>query len=198
MGLGSLSEDYESSGDPAAINKHDDDHGGMSYGAYQFYSGAGVVQNFITWLSSEDNYYKALAVPFDGLTATTEEFNAAWESVATQYPAEFLEAQYEYAKAQYFDVAVEQLKKIGYTTDSAVLQNIIWSCAIQYSPYKVPKLFNEAAQWIGLEDCTKITEEKRFIAAVYYIRCTDEWNKGNRGMCYRMFLECRDAFNMGA
>ena len=194
--LGILSKSYESSGDPGAINHHDDDHGGMSYGCYQFYSGAGIVQNFIEWLKKADNYYSYLGNIFDGLVATTDEFNAAWQQTAQKLPVQFADAQYQYAKLMYYDKAIDQLAKIGFVPKSETMKNVIWSCAIQYSPRKVPILFNEASQWIGYDDSTKIDNERLFIAAIYYMRSTDAWNKGNRKMLHRMMLECHDAFDM--
>jgi len=49
--LGILSESYESSGNSGVINKHDDDYGGMIYGAYQFNNGAWIIQSTIQWRS---------------------------------------------------------------------------------------------------------------------------------------------------
>jgi hypothetical protein len=196
MELGILSKAYESSGDPGAINHHDDDKGNCSYGAYQFYAGSGTVQNFIAWLQKSDNYYSYIGNKFNGLQANSDDFNAMWQAVAAEYPKQFLDAQYQYAKLMYYDVAIAQLAKIGFITQSVTMQNVIWSCAIQYSPYKVPKLFNDAAQWIGYDDCTKFADERLLIAAIYFIRCTDDWNKNYRKMCYRMALECHDAIDM--
>jgi len=70
------------------------------------------------------------------------------------------------------------------------------SCAIQYSPYKGPKLFNDAAVWIGYADCTKVADEWLFIATIYYMRGSDTWNKGQRKMLYRMMAECYDALDL--
>jgi hypothetical protein len=193
--LGILSQRYESSSDPGAINKHDGPSGASSYGTYQFYSGAGVVQAFIQWMIN-DNRYKAIGTQFDGLTATTDEFNVIWEQIAKINSETFLQAQYEYAKAMYFDIAIAQLAKIGFEPKSETMQNVIWSCAIQYSPYNMPKLFNESAQWIGYDECTKVDDERLLIAAIYFMRSTDNWNKEYRKMLYRMMLECHDAFDL--
>lgn len=192
--LGILSKNYESSSDPGAINHHDGPNGASSYGAYQFYSGAGVVQAFIEWMVSNDNY-NTIGTQFNGLMAATDEFNAKWIQVAKDNPAGFTDAQYQYAKLMYYNVAITQLAKIGFAPKSGTMQNIIWSCAIQYSPHKVPKLFNDAAQWIGYDDCTKVDDERLLIAAIYFMRSTDQWNKEYHKMCYRM-LECHDAFDL--
>jgi hypothetical protein len=193
--LGILSKKYESSGDPGAINHHDGPNDAGSYGAYQFYSGAGVVQAFIEWMIG-NNTYNDMGKQFDGLTAATDEFNAKWEEIAKNNYDLFLQAQYDYARIMYFDIAVVQLAKISFASKSQTMQNVIWSCAVQYSPYKVPKLFNEAAQWIGYDECTKVDDERLLIAAIYFMRSTDEWNKSIRRMCYRMALECTDAMEM--
>jgi hypothetical protein len=196
MDIDILVKTYEAGNDPGAINKHDDEHGGMSYGLFQLYSGSGIVQDFISWLSKDGNYYSHIGKLFDGLEATTDAFNTKWQEVTKCYPQEFADAQYQYAKLMYFDKAIEQLAKIGFTPKSDAMQNVIFSCAIQYSPYKVPKLFNEAAAWIGYNDCTKVDDDELLICAIYYIRSTDNWNKGYRKMLHRMFLECSTALNM--
>jgi hypothetical protein len=193
--LGILSKKYESSGNPGAINHHDGPNGAGSYGAYQFYSGAGVVQSFIQWMA-DNPAYTAIGTQFSSLAANTDDFNALWEKVGKDNSDLFLQAQHEYAKIMYFDIAIAQLAKINFVPKSQTTQNVIWSAAIQYSPYKVPALFNDAAQWIGYADCTQVDNEELLIAAIYFMRSTDKWNKGYRKMLYRMMLECHDALDL--
>ena len=71
---------------------------------------------------------------------------------------------------------------------------VIFSCAIQYSPYKVFALFQEAAQRVNL-DITTISDKDMdmLLCSIYYLRMTDEWNKGIKTMCHRMMMECADA-----
>jgi len=195
--LGSLSSRYESNGNPGAINKHDDDHGGESYGAYQFYSGSGSVQAFVAWMmQSTDAQVKTIGQQLFVLVIPSDSFNLTWQQVAEESPDVFLQAQHDFCEIEFYNIAATQLQEIGFNviTMSDTIKNVIWSCAVQYGPYKVPILFQQAAQWIG-EDLATIPDNELFMS-VYFMRATDPWNKNKRAMLFRMFEECHDALDM--
>src|SRR5262245_57825353 len=48
--LGTLSRKYESNGNPGLVSSGRGDHGGRSYGAYQFSSKTGSARDFTNWL----------------------------------------------------------------------------------------------------------------------------------------------------
>lgn len=189
-----LVKKYEAGNDPGVINHHDDDKNGCSYGLFQFYSGAGTVSDFMKWCKGK---YPIIYAALFLFTPSTDLFNTAWQTLAKIEKTSFAQAQYDYAKALYYDIAKAQLAKIPCTLDNDALNAVIFSCAIQYSPYKVPTLFQKASKWVGV-DITKIADAdvELLICGIYYLRCTDEWNKGKRTMCHRFMMECTDALSL--
>jgi hypothetical protein len=195
--LGILSSAYESSGNPGAINPHDDTHGGRSYGAYQFYSGANVVQSFVEFMTqSADALEQQMGHSFDGLICPSDLFDAMWKQNATNYPKEFLAAQHNYCKTKYFDAAIQHLKDAGIDMSqrSDVIQNAIWSFAVQYGASRVPEIFKAAiddVKAVGLDP----NNDGPLISYLYFIR-GEKYNKGNRRLIYRAMLEGADAIMM--
>ena len=68
--LGMTSASRESRGDPGTISAGKDDHGGVSYGTYQFSSKQGTLNEYL-----QQSAYKK---DFDGLQPTTPAFDAKW------------------------------------------------------------------------------------------------------------------------
>ncbi len=120
--LGSLSEKYESGGNPGAIGY--DSTGGYSYGTYQLaHSNA---QKFV-----EQSPFKTA---FAGLKFNTKEWQNKWKEVAQKAPQQFAQAQKEYIAKTHFEPQVEKLKKSGINVASLpqVVQDAIWSTAVQH------------------------------------------------------------------
>jgi hypothetical protein len=187
--LGDISSRFEASNNVGAINPNDGPHGEGSYGLFQFYSGAGVVQAFIKWMATISEY-KPLAAKFDGLTAPTAAFNATWKFVASSDIALFGQAQRDYAKMQYYQPAVAELLKVGFdaTKYSEAMQDVILSNAILFSPGNVPALFENA---IGATKTAGFdpTKEEFLLAYLYHIRANAAFIKNDARLIWRAMEE---------
>ena len=136
--LGSLSEKYESNGNPGIISGGIGDPGGKSYGAWQLASNVGSVDNFLIWLkTSKIEFYNTLMeakIADLGTFGTT--FDSAWKSLASNHYDEFYGLQRVYIKANYYDLIVKKLKSSGidYTSrlNSIAIRNMLWSLSVQH------------------------------------------------------------------
>lgn len=195
MRLGDLSAQYESNGDPGAISDAAGDAGGTSYGAYQFAANAGVPQDFIKWLSEQG--YGPAAVLAEAGEAGTAAFNEAWRQAADSDPEGFLAMQHDYVRQQYYEPAVQLLRSVGFDADgrSAAIREVIWSAAVQYGPYWITDLFQEAA---GPE--LTVMDDVTLIQNIYAVRASDEWTGGSPalrpGLRARFAAECDQALAM--
>ncbi|WP_163195297.1 DUF5050 domain-containing protein [Clostridium thermarum] len=138
--LGVLSGKYESNGDPGIISNIPSDRGGKSYGAWQFASKVGTVDNFLVYLADTNvNFYTLLsnAKKADGGTFGTN-FDAQWKALAALHYDEFLALQRDYVKKLYYDRAVDLIfKNTGIDTNqkSFAFRNVVWSTAVQHGVY---------------------------------------------------------------
>ncbi len=137
--LGSLSAKYESNGNPAAISKGND-AGGVSFGAYQFASNAGVPKAFADWCissgtSPEIGNRLLSAYKNDG-SACGDSFKAEWLSIAKENSDLFLSVQHRYVKEKYYDAIVARIEKNvpGFDMDiyGIALRNVFWSRSVQH------------------------------------------------------------------
>lgn len=127
--LGRTSEQYESGGrGPGVISTGIGDHGGASYGRYQFSSNMGVVQKYLAW--------SRFSTEFSGLSPATLAFNAKWKEIAKNHTDDFSAEQHEFIKITHYEVQLQVLKDNGldFVNDRAALQDLIWSTAVQYGP----------------------------------------------------------------
>lgn len=127
--LGRTSEQYESGGRGAGvISTGVGDHGGASYGRYQFSSNMGVVQKYLAW--------SKFSPEFSGLSPATSGFNTKWKEVAKKYTDDFSAEQHEFIKVTHYEPQLQVLKSSGldFVNDRAALQDLIWSTAVQYGP----------------------------------------------------------------
>ncbi len=123
-GLGSLSEKYESGGNPGAIGY--DSTGGYSYGAFQ------LAHNNAKSFIDQSPYKQA----FQGLTFNSPEWRNRWKQVAQQDPNGFYNAQKAYIAKTHFEPQVQKLSSIGLRIDqlSPATLNAVWSTAVQHGP----------------------------------------------------------------
>ena len=195
MRLGDLSAQYESNGDAGAISDASGDAGGTSYGAYQFAANAGVPQDFVKWLA-EQGYGLAVVLAEAGESGTGE-FNEAWRQVADNDPEGFLAMQHDYVRQQYYEPAVQLLRSLGFDADgrSAAIREVIWSAAVQYGPYWVADLFQEAGG-----PALTVMDDATLIQNIYAVRASDEWTDGSPalrpGLRERFAAECGQALAM--
>lgn len=202
--LGDLSANYESNGDPATISSGYGDLGGASYGAYQFASNMGVVDDFVAWLASEGYPHADTLVNAGG--PGNPFFNQAWIYVADIDRDGFMAKQHEYVMDRYYDSAVWFLERAGYHADkhSNTMQDVIWSRAVQYGPALIVEMFETAASIIGhpnLSYVDDISFDADMIRSIYLNVCmSDEWTNGSpglrEGLHARFQAECNDALEM--
>lgn len=156
-GLGGLSARYESSGSPGAIGY--DSTGGWSYGTYQLAHNNAL--NFV-----QQSPY---AREFQGLTFNSPEFRKRWQEVAARDPQGFGQAQHDFISKTHFAPQEQILSQggIDVSTLSPVLQNVVWSTAVQHGP-NTPIVLN-AIKSVGPN-----ASEADKIRAIYFAR----WNNG--------------------
>jgi hypothetical protein len=124
--LGSVSQRFESNGNPGAVSSGQGDYGGVSYGAYQFATNTGDADKFV----ANSKY----ANEFSGMKAGSQEFTKKWKEIAKQNPEEFKQEQHRYVKEKYYDVQMEKLKESGFDLSNrgSAVQDAIWSTSVQY------------------------------------------------------------------
>lgn len=187
--LGNLSARWESNGDPGRVSRGDGDLGGPSFGAYQFAWNYGVPQAFCQWLV--DTGYEYGTYLLDN-SYDVDVLKEAWRYVAQVDFQNFYNKQHEYTKAQYYDVAVEALRQAGFNAEkhSQVMQDVIWSRAVQYNHYII-EMFEEACLnklgYPNLSYIDDISFDAAMIAAIYEICSTPEWTNGSPSQRYGLY-----------
>jgi hypothetical protein len=156
--LGTLSAKYESgSNGVGTISTGKGDHGGMSYGLYQFASKNSSIDDYID--SPEFSKWKKL---FSGLTPTTSNFNKAWKKLAKDEPNAFRKSQHEYIYRTHYLVLKENNKNlINLDKYSDVLKDVCWSTAVHHG--KDTGVLKRA---LKDKDISKLSE-KDIITAIY-------------------------------
>lgn len=135
--LGVLSEKYESNGDPGLISTGVGDYGGKSYGAWQFSSTMGSLNEFVNSLKNTNkDFYDRLvnAKKKDNNTFGTE-FDKVWKDIAKTNYELFYDLQHDYIKNKYYKDIVKKI--VGQASFSEELgsfaaRNVIWSTAVQH------------------------------------------------------------------
>jgi len=162
--LGSLSEKYESGGNPGAIGY--DSTGGYSYGTYQLaHSNA---QKFV-----EQSPFKTA---FAGLKFNSKEWQNKWKEVAQKAPQQFAQAQKEYIAKTHFEPQVEKLKKLGINVAALpqVIQDAIWSTAVQHGANTdvVTKAFAHLSKNASPADMLKAIYKERWSGGARFASST--------------------------
>ncbi len=184
MPLGSLSEKYESSGDPGSVSTGEGDMGGASYGAWQLASNLGKPEHFVEWLGKHNRQYSntlknAGMVNSDG-------FIQAWKDLARTDPKGFKAYQAAYIKEIHFDPAARELKNQGFdlAKRSSVLSDVLWSITVQHGSGNGAVAFNQAAERAG-KDLNSMSDAE-IITQVYEMRYPDangnydgSWSSGS-------------------
>ena len=190
--LGDLSKKYESNGNPAAISTGVDDLGGKSYGMYQLSSNVGALVAFIRW-----SMVKGYAFAYRLCNKYRQDgFDDEWKKCAVEYEHTFSYAQHQYIKEKYYDVAKELLKASMYDLDnhSDVMQDVVWSRAVQYGPYQIVEMFMEACKILGHPNLSYVDSrafDYNMIEVIYLEVCKSEgWTNG---LYARFEAECADA-----
>ena len=202
--LGDLSKKYESSGDAGTISSGYGDAGGKSYGIYQFSSTMGVVDKYVKWLQESGYWFGNELAKY---TVGSKYFDNAWKWLAnSDNKGDFEKSQHEYAKIMYYDRACIALLHCGYIVNrhSKAMKDVVWSRAIQYGPYQVPEMFEEACKHLGYPNLSYVDHinfDEPMIKAIYLDVCsTPAWTNGSpalrEGLYSRFENECADALKM--
>lgn len=165
--LGSLSQKYESNGNPAAIGH--DSTGGYSYGTYQIATKTGTMDSFLKYLKSFPSYSNALA----GKKPGTNAFNNAWKTLALKDKDGFEKVQHGFIKKSHYDPALKNITaSLGFdpTKKSPVIQDVVWSIAVQHGAYGARNLFKNAG-------ITSKMSAKQIISKVYQERMANNGKK---------------------
>jgi len=124
---GQTSASYETSNrGPGWISSGKGDHGGVSYGTYQFASAVGGVDEYLA-----GSRYGA---EFRGLAPATQAFNDRWKEVADRDPGAFGRDQHTFIQHQYYDKQLARLKDAGVDLHGRgpAVQDALWSTSVQY------------------------------------------------------------------
>lgn len=168
--LGALSARYESNGDPGTVSTGRGDHGGVSYGMYQFSSTQGSAQEFVDGLrDTHPEYHAAL----DGLTPGTQEFSDVWRDLAARDPEGFAAAQHEAIERSHYEPQLRateaRLPGIDLENRSDAVRDVLWSTAVQHGG-RTDDIFERA---VAGRDVTTMTDAE-LISAVYAERGRDD------------------------
>lgn len=161
--LGSLSRKYESNGNPGLVSSGKGDHGGRSYGAYQFSSKTGSAAAFTKWLGQS---HPDLARDLAGKRPDTPAFDAAWKQTAARDSSGFLRAQHDYIQSSFYDPAASKVKGstgLDVSQRSNAVRDVLWSTAVQHGAGGANSIFKTA---LAGRDPSKVSD-KDLIDAVY-------------------------------
>ena len=126
IGLGSVSAQFESSGNYGAVSSGTGDAGGKSYGIFQLSSKMGSLNTFL----GSSSY----ASHFNGLAPGSPEFDDKWRSLAND-PG-FAQEQLKYGQDKYYKPALDNLSSMGIDLSkrSQAVQELVMSTSVQYGP----------------------------------------------------------------
>lgn len=198
--LGDLSAKYESNGNPGTVSTGYGDAGGVSYGTYQLATNTGSVNSFIKWLQVKGHTY---GTSLSKYTPGSAEFTALWKQIAAIDPGGFLQLQHDYIQYAYYEPAVRKLKGAFFNAEkhTEVMQDVIWSRAVQYGTGYIVEMFEEAAATLGYPNLSYVDApnfDADMIKAIYLNVCkTPAWTNGSpslrSGLYSRFENECKDA-----
>jgi hypothetical protein len=158
--LGTLSAQEESGGrGPGVVSTGQGDAGGVSYGTYQLSTNSGNARRFV------EKFYPGR---FAGLEPGTEKFTAAWKSLAEERPEELAALEHQYIADTHYLPQVKKLAQeaqFDLTRRSHVLQDVVWSTAVQHGPNT--RIVIEALR--GLQQNTPAAQltDRKIIEAIY-------------------------------
>ncbi|MBQ2378280.1 MAG: hypothetical protein II297_07760 [Clostridia bacterium] len=169
--LGSVTAKYESNGNPGAISSGNGDAGGVSFGAYQFASRAGVPLTFANWCINTGSAIETgsrLIAAYNTDNGYGETFKAEWRALAAEDPSTFLAVQHAFVKATYYDAIVSRVEKnvAGFDIDTygIALKNVFWSRSVQHGVGGAYNVITRAFANLG---GFALQSEEQLIRAIY-------------------------------
>lgn len=164
--LGGLSARYETGNrGPGTVTSGAGDAGGKGYGTYSLSTLTGSVRRFL------DRPEFPWRDAFAGMEPGSPEFDAAWRALAEREPDRFGEEQRKYIQDIFFEPAVRNLKEacgLDVKTRSKVLQDVIWSRAVQTGP-RIGRVVRVCQSLLGAGrlDPSDKTLDERLIREIY-------------------------------
>jgi hypothetical protein len=147
-GIGNLSARFESGGDGIDTIGYDD-QGGTSYGIYQISSRAGTMRLFVDYLKEQaPDWARRLeaAGPLNtggrGGTGPRE-----WKKIAAEGPERFARLQQDFIAQTHYIPALQEIQEktgVDVKEQSAALQEVLWSTAVQHGPRGAARIFSRA------------------------------------------------------
>ena len=178
MRFGYLAAKYESCADPGRVSDGEGDLGGRSYGAIQFASNAGSVDEFLTWLTRSVNRSRVIiGFELKQFPVNSPEFIEIWKRIGNYDNAlsnEFLDAQMEYGESVYYCPAAKRLLEtldFDASQYSTAVREVIYSRSVQYSAFWIKDLFESAAQLSGKP--LEAMSDEDIIVNVYQVLIND-------------------------
>lgn len=161
-----LSAIYESNNDPGNVSLGKGDFGGKSYGAWQFSSKTGTLNEFMNYLKREKYgfYYGLVKAEYTDKNKKIQygqKFDQVWETLAQKYPTEFYNLQMEFVKENYYDKLIRKLRREGgyaKILNNLAVQNVLLSTAVQNGVMGAYRL---------VQPLKYMSNPKDFIEAVY-------------------------------
>lgn len=165
---------------------------------YQFSSNAGTLQEYIQWLQDNHYWFGQELAKRDICSA---DFDAAWTWLAQTNYDDFLWSQHEFIKDTFYRPAVDLLAAHYWHIDNhhTVLQDVVWSRAVQYGVGYILDMWNDTCAAMGYPNLSYIDAlsfDRPFISTLYLTVCSSEsWNSGyyRDSLNERFRNECRDA-----
>lgn len=201
--IGGLSAKYESRGNPSTIADNPGDPGGKSYGIWQLASKKGSVDRFLVWLQNANaSIYQQLA---DARELDEGEFgthfDTCWRQLGIEDRDEFTKLQEAFIKMNYYDAAVEAIKKrfdFDVETRSLALKNVLFSTAVQHGVGGASTLFKRVNEVCSLKNSTdeqiiNALYDERSKVEIYFSSCSKEVKNA---VYIRFVYERKDALAM--
>ena len=171
-GIGKLAAQFESGGDGVAAIGYDR-HGGTSYGKYQIASRVGSMDSFLKFLdTAAPDMSKQLRAAGPANTGSRKgAMPDAWRKLAEEQPDRFEALQEKFIYESHYKPALEavtQRTPLDEKNISSVMQEVIWSTAVQHGPAGAARIFSRAAEQAG--NAQDKNYDKKIINNVYAIR----------------------------
>lgn len=168
---GRLSARYESGTEGSAAVGYDR-NGGTSYGTYQISSRQGTFGAFLKFLAErEPALAERLRRAGPANTGSTRgNVPKEWKAIAAEQPERFEALQEEFIRDSHYNPALRGVRKaLGVEELSPVLQEVLWSTAVQHGPTGARRLFGRAAAEIAASGGNP-RDEAALIDTVYTLR----------------------------
>lgn len=143
--LGKLSARYESNGSPGCVSSGRGDHGGVSYGMYQFSADTGSAREFVKWLALKSKaHHKRLQHASPGSPL----FAFAWQRACEEDKDGFAKAQHDFVAEKYYVTAKGKIEGalpgLDFDDRSTALNETLWSTAVQHGVSGSATVFKRA------------------------------------------------------